>query len=118
MPASRYHTITPRIVVSDVAAQVDFFRTVFSATGAVEDGRPTEVLIGDSLVMISADTERARFPAFLYIYVGNADEAYQRAVDAGATSIEPPRDTPYGDRRAMVSDPFGNILQIAARGPA
>jgi hypothetical protein len=27
--------------------------------------------------------------------------------------FEEPLDTPYGDRRAMVRDPFGNILQIA-----
>ncbi|HEY2509140.1 MAG TPA: VOC family protein [Streptosporangiaceae bacterium] len=118
MPGSGYHTITPRIVVSDVAAQVEFFRTVFGASGTVTEGRPTEVVIGDSLVMISADTERARFPAFLYIYVGNADEAYQRALAAGASSIEPPLVTPYGDRRAMVCDPFGNVLQIAHRNIA
>ena len=115
MPGGRYHTITPRIVVGDVAAQVEFFRAVFGATGTVVKGRPAEVVIGDSLVMISADTERARFPAFLYIYVANADEAYQRALAAGAASIEPPLVTPYGDRRAMVTDPFGNILQIAHR---
>ena len=35
------------------------------------------------------------------------------AIDAGATVIEEPRDTPYGDRRAMVRDPFGNVFQIA-----
>jgi uncharacterized glyoxalase superfamily protein PhnB len=27
--------------------------------------------------------------------------------------MEEPTDTPYGDRRAMVRDPFGNIFQIA-----
>ncbi|MDT7802999.1 MAG: PhnB protein, partial [Actinomycetota bacterium] len=31
----------------------------------------------------------------------------------GATSLEEPADTPYGDRRAMVRDPFGNVFQIA-----
>jgi PhnB protein len=29
--------------------------------------------------------------------------------------MEEPRDTPYGDRRAMVRDPFGNVFQIAHR---
>jgi PhnB protein len=28
-------------------------------------------------------------------------------------SLEEPGETPYGDRRAMVRDPFGNIFQIA-----
>jgi PhnB protein len=27
--------------------------------------------------------------------------------------VEAPLDTPYGDRRAMVRDPFGNVVQIA-----
>jgi uncharacterized glyoxalase superfamily protein PhnB len=30
-------------------------------------------------------------------------------------SLEQPLDTPYGDRRAMVRDPFGNVFQIAHR---
>jgi len=38
---------------------------------------------------------------------------YERALSAGAGSLEEPLDTPYGDRRAMVRDPFGNVWQIA-----
>ncbi|OBJ11159.1 hypothetical protein A5625_09700 [Mycobacterium sp. 1465703.0] len=47
--------------------------------------------------------------------VDDADRVYHRAMAAGATSIEPPLDTPYGDRRAMVRDPHGNVFQIAHR---
>jgi PhnB protein len=110
-----YHTITPRIVVDDVAAQVHFLRLVFEARGEVEPNRPAEMRIGDSLLMVTSATERERFPAFLYVYVPQADEVYQRAIAAGATSLEAPIDTPYGDRRGMVRDPFGNIFQIAHR---
>ena len=60
-----------------------------------------------------AAAERDPFRAFLYIYVDDADAAYQRALDAGGFSVEEPLDTPYGDRRAMVRDPFGNVFQIA-----
>jgi len=108
-----YHAVTPRIVVSDVAAQVAFLRAVFDAHGVVDPGRPAEVRIGDSLIMVSAAGVRDLFPAFLYVYVDDADAAYRRAVDAGATTLEAPLDTPYGDRRAMVRDPFGNVFQIA-----
>jgi PhnB protein len=110
-----YHSITPRIVVDDVAAQVHFLRLVFEARGEVEPNRPAEMRIGDSLLMVTPATERERFPAFLYVYVSQADEVYQRAIAAGATSLEAPIDTPYGDRRGMVRDPFGNIFQIAHR---
>ena len=100
-------------MVDDVAAQPGFFRVVFDATGTLEADRPAEIRIGNSLIMVTPATERDLFPAFLYVYVDNADQAYQRALAAGATTLEAPRDTPYGDRRAMVRDPFGNVFQIA-----
>ncbi len=112
-PRQGYHSVTPRLVVPDVADQVNFLRQVFDATGDVSPGRPAELTIGDSTIMISGPTERELFPAFLYVYVEDADRTYQRAIEAGATSLEEPRDTPYGDRRAMVRDPFGNVFQIA-----
>jgi uncharacterized glyoxalase superfamily protein PhnB len=101
--------------VSDPVVAVEFLRAVFGAVGEVHADRPAEVHIGDSLVMVSSSGERELFPAFLYVYVEDADRAYHRAIAAGATPIEPPLDTPYGDRRAMVRDPFGNIFQIAHR---
>jgi uncharacterized glyoxalase superfamily protein PhnB len=112
-PRDGYHTVTPRLVVDDVAAQVEFLRQVFDARGEVEPGRPAELRIGDSLVMVSSGAERERFPGFLYVYVDDADQTYERALAAGAVSVEAPLDTPYGDRRAMVRDPLGNLFQIA-----
>jgi len=114
-PREGYHTVTPRIVVDDVGGQVDFLRRVFGGAGSVEAGRPAEIRIGDSLVMVSPSVERDPFPAFLYVYVDDADTAYGRALAAGAVTVEKPLDTPYGDRRAMVRDPFGNVFQIAHR---
>jgi PhnB protein len=104
------------MVVADPAAAVSFLREVFDAHGDLHDGQPAEVVIGDSMIMVSGVGARAAFPAFLYIYVGDADLTFQRAIKAGATSLEDPVDTPYGDRRAMVRDPFGNVFQIAHRG--
>lgn len=52
-------------------------------------------------------------PAFLYLYLDDMDAAYRCALEAGATVIEEPQDMFYGDRRATVKDPFGNIWQIA-----
>jgi PhnB protein len=110
-----FHSVTPRMVVSDAAAAVEFLRAVFDAVGQVRAGRPTEVRIGDSVVMVTSALERELFPAFLYVYVDDADLVYNRALTAGAVSLEAPFDTPYGDRRAMVRDPFGNVFQIAHR---
>jgi PhnB protein len=103
------------MVVSDASAEVEFLRAVFGATGEVHLGRPAEIRIGDSLVMVSPTDEREQFPAFLYVYVDDADITYRRALEAGAVSLEEPLNTPYGDRRAMVRDPFGNVFQMAHR---
>ena len=114
-PPRGYHAVTPRMVVSDVDGAVEFLRAVLGGVGEVLPGRPAEIRIGDSLVMVSGAGPRDLFPAFLYVYVDDADAAYERALAAGAESLESPRATPYGDRRAMVRDPFGNVFQLAHR---
>jgi PhnB protein len=108
-----WHTITPRILVKDAKPLVEFMAQVFGATGEFQDTRPSEVRIGDSLVMVSEAGPRHAMPAFLYVYVENADTVYERARKAGALTIEPPFDTPYGDRRCMVQDLWGNLWQVA-----
>ena len=105
--------VIPRIAVDDPKAVVEFIRKVFGATGEYNSERPSELRIDNSLIMVGSTIERAPISAFLYIYVEDADAAYQRAVELGADSLEEPQDTPYGDRRAMIRDPWGNKWQIA-----
>ena len=95
---------------------VRFVKEVFRGQGEFQVNRPAEIRIGDSLIMIS-DGGGLREPvsAFLYVYVENVDETYRRAVEAGAETRELPSDLPYGDRRAMVKDAWGNLWQIASR---
>lgn len=94
---------------------VRFVKKVFRGQGEFQVNRPSEIRIGDSLIMISdGDGLRQPAPAFLYVYVENVDDTYQRAVLAGATTLELPSDQPYGDRRAMVKDPWGTLWQIAS----
>jgi uncharacterized glyoxalase superfamily protein PhnB len=114
-PPDGYHTLTPRIVVADVERCAAFLREVFDAVGDVVPGRPAELRVGESLLMVSEAGERDLFPAFLYVYVDDADATYARAVAAGAVTIEAPLDTPYGDHRAMVRDEWGNVYQLAHR---
>jgi PhnB protein len=108
-----WHSITPRIVVHDPAKLVEFLKSAFDATGDYLTERPSVLRIGDSLVMISGVGPRDAMPAFLYLYVDDIDASYNRALEAGAVSLEEPRDLPYGDRRGMVEDPCGNVWQIA-----
>jgi PhnB protein len=110
------HTVTPRIITPKPEKIVHFVKEVFRGQGEFHVNRPAEIRIGDSLIMIS-DGGGLREPvsAFLYVYIENVDETYRRAAEAGAETLELPSDQPYGDRRAMVKDPWGNLWQIASR---
>jgi uncharacterized glyoxalase superfamily protein PhnB len=108
-----WHTVTPRIVVHDAEKLVEFLRQVFGATGDYRPDRPSVIKIGDSVVMISDAGIRSPMSAFLYVYVNDTDATYRRALDAGVHVLEAPSVTPYGDRRCMVEDKWGNTWQIA-----
>ena len=110
-----WHTVTPRIIVQGAESLVEFVKHVFGATGQYHAHAPAELRLGDSIIMISDMGVRESMTACLYVYVAKADATWQRAVDAGARSIESPSNTPYGDRRAMVQDRWGNTWQIATR---
>lgn len=109
-----WHTVTPRIIVRDPESLVAFITHVFQGRGECPPGRPAEIRIGDSMLMIS-DGGGLREPAtaFLYVYVEDTDSTFRHAIAAGAISLEDPLDTPYGDRRATVRDKWGNTWQIA-----
>jgi uncharacterized glyoxalase superfamily protein PhnB len=108
-----WSSVTPRIVVHDAKQLVEFLKKVFGATGEYRQDVPSVIRIGDSQVMISDVGIRSPMAAFLYVYVSDADAAYQRALDAGARLLEEPAEMPYGDRRCMVEDKWGNTWQIA-----
>jgi PhnB protein len=48
-------------------------------------------------------------PAFLRLYVPDADAAYHRALAAGATSVTQVTALFFGDRVGRVRDPLGSI---------
>jgi PhnB protein len=106
--------VTPRIVAHNASGFIDFLSYVFGAVGKYEPALPSVVTIGDSTVMVSDAGPRDPQGAFLYVYVSDPDSTYRRALERGARSIEEPFDTPYGDRRCMVDDEWGNTWQIAA----
>lgn len=115
MPGDGWHTITPRLFVSDPEKLIAFLKQTFAAVEhpRFSDDAPVELVIGDSVVMIGGTSMRAATSSFFYVYVANAHETYANAIAAGAKSIEAPALMHYGDRRATIEDPFGNVWQIA-----
>jgi PhnB protein len=129
-PPAGYHTITPSIIVRDAAAAIDFYVRAF---GAEEIGRMpapdgsimhAEIRIGDSLIMLGEESEQWGTrsplstngnPGSLHIYVDDADAAFARALEAGATTTYPLENAFWGDRYGKVKDPFGHEWGIATR---
>jgi uncharacterized glyoxalase superfamily protein PhnB len=71
-----WHTVTPRIVVHEAKHLVEFLRQVFGATGEYRQALPSEVRIGDSVVMISDAGTRTPTTEFLYVYFSQTNATY------------------------------------------
>jgi len=99
---------------------LDFLKQVFKAQEIMQMPAPdgtimhAEVRIGDSPIMMGeARGEHKPMPGSIYLYVDDTDATYQRALQAGGTSMMEPANQFYGDRGASVVDPVGNHWFIA-----
>ncbi|PCJ87475.1 MAG: glyoxalase [Flavobacteriales bacterium] len=115
-----YNNVNAYLMVDDVEKLLDFLKNAFDAEEferiATPDGAimHAEVRIGDSVIMIGpAKDELGATHSMLYVYVEDTNAIYQRALQAGATSIMEPADQFYGDRNAGVKGPCGNLWWIA-----
>lgn len=115
-----YHTVTPYLTVQGTDKLLAFVKAGFGAEETVrmprDDGSigHAEVRIGDSVVMMGDASEQwSPMPTSIHLYVDDCDGTYQRALEAGGTSVQEPTDQFYGDRMAGVRDPVGNMWWIA-----
>ncbi|MGC2245497.1 MAG: VOC family protein [Terriglobales bacterium] len=119
-----YRTVTPYLVAQDGPALLEFTKQAFGAeeifrTVGGAGGLHAEARIGDSMLMLGGGIPGREFRSkpnthALHIYVEDADLVYRKALAAGATSIDEPRDQEYGERSASVKDPAGNYWYIAS----
>ncbi len=118
-----FHMVTPYLVAENGPALVEFAKEAFGAEEtfrivAPAGGLHAEVRIGDSMLMVGGGIPGKEFRSTpkthaLHIYVEDADAVCKKAVAAGATLIDAPRDQEYGERSGAVKDPAGNIWYIA-----
>ena len=117
-----YSSVSPWIISRDTGALFAFVTEAFGAQELSrlvgEDGRVghAEARIGDSVIL--AFDSRPHWPdtpAFLRVYVDDADAAYAAALAAGATSVSALDNSAWGDRGARVQDPLGNLWWIMTR---
>jgi len=72
------------------------------------------VQIGDhTLEVDEAHGEFQPMPCHMHLHVADSDALYARAMAAGATSVDPPSNKPYG-RSGGVKDPFGNTWYMTS----
>lgn len=117
-----YTTVTPWVISRDTAGLLEFVDQAFDGVELArvvgEDGTigHAEFRIGDAIVMgFDAKAEWPDTPAFLRLYVEDADEIVRRAVAAGATLVTEVTHLFWGDRVGRGRDPFGNLWWIQAR---
>jgi PhnB protein len=117
---SGFSSLTAEVVVKSSLAFMEFCMSAFEAVATeIVPGPNSSVIhatlrVGDTLLFVADESPMARATtANLYLYVGNADATFERAIGAGATVGIPMADMPWGDRWGMVRDPFGNYWQIA-----
>lgn len=113
-------SVTPFLHPRGTAQLIDFLKEAF---GAVEDLRVpapdgailyARLTIGNSALELGeAHGQFQPMPSTLHLRVEDSDAVYQRALNAGATSILAPVDQPYGERMAGVRDSWGNHWYIA-----
>jgi PhnB protein len=117
-----YNTVDPYLPVKGVPAFIEFLVKAFAAKEELRVPNPdgsighAEVRIGGSvLLMFDSKETWPATPAFLRVYVEDADATFRQALDAGATSLTPLQNSFLGERGGRVKDPFDNIWWIVTR---
>jgi PhnB protein len=117
-----YTTVSPYLIVDGANGTIEFLRLVF---GAVElrrfpapDGKimHAEVRIDDTVLMIADGADGwPPVPCHIHVYVPDVDATYQRALAAGATSVQEPVKKQDADKRGGVKDAGGTTWWIATQ---
>jgi PhnB protein len=117
-----YTTVSPYLIVNGASETIEFLTKVFGATELRRfpnaDGKinHAEVRLEDTVLMLADSAEGWQaVPTHVHIYVPNVDETYQRAVDAGAVSVQEPVKKEDADKRGGVKDASGTTWWIATK---
>ena len=125
-----FHTLTPHLTVRNAKEALEFYKKAFGAeigrVAYMPDGKVmhASLKIGDSQLMLNDEMPEfgalsplsmgGNSPVTIHIYAENVDEAFNRAVAAGAKVQMPLMDQFWGDRYGLVTDPYGHKWSLAA----
>ncbi|HXN87439.1 MAG TPA: VOC family protein, partial [Candidatus Binataceae bacterium] len=114
-----FHSITPYLQVERAENLIEFLKEAFGAEEIFRIPRGEQIAhaqlrIEDSMIEVADAIDKYHpNPTAIWLFVGDTDAVYRRALKAGATSMHEPTDQDYGERSATVVDPFGNYWYIA-----
>ena len=114
-----FHSITPSLTCKDASNAIEFYKKAFGAKElfrmSTPDGKVAhaELEIGNSRIMVNdvfgpCGEASANPNTYLYLYVENADDVYNRAVHNGAKAEMPLENQFWGDRFGRILDPYGH----------
>ena len=123
--------VTAYLCANGAAEAIEFYKRAFGAEERYRLPQPdgtlghAEIVIGDTVLFLSDEWApygvlsplalKGNSVSFV-LQVPDADAAFQRACDAGATVERPVVDTPHG-RGGWVVDPFGHRWSIMTPNP-
>jgi PhnB protein len=117
-----YNTVSPYPIVNDAHTTVAFLVEVFGGVklrqSLNDEGKliHAEVRIDDTVVMLADGGDGwSPMPAHVHIYVSDVDATYQRAIAAGAMSVQAPLKKEDEDKRGGVKDAGGTTWWIATK---
>jgi PhnB protein len=116
-----FQAITPFICVQDFQAFLAFVQQGLGATILEEISNDegavvyATIKLDDSTIRVQEawDAESVT-PAMLYFYVPDVEQAYKRAIEAGAEPFES-GENPFGDQDAVIADKWGNFWWFAKK---
>ena len=124
-----FSSVTPIFVFKDCRKALDFYKQAFGAQELFAmpgpDGKGimhAELKVGNSILMMGEECPEMSSksvetlggsPINLYLYVENVDQAFRRALEAGAKQVAAVEDMFWGDRTGTVQDLFGYHWTLA-----
>jgi PhnB protein len=117
-----WRNVIPFLHIAGADRQIEFLTRALGAEELERTPGPHATVmhatlrLGDSTLELGeAHAEWGPMPMDFHVHVASPDDAYARAVRAGAESIFEPADMPYGERMAAVADAAGNRWYLAKK---
>jgi len=112
-------TIVPILIYADVARAIDWLRDAFGFTERLRAAHGgvvshAQLVAGDGALMMGRQGAEFRPPRagevqqYVLVAVDELDAHFERAKRAGARIVQPPHDTPFGERQYTAEDPEGH----------